>query len=504
MFVAGAATGLAVGVVALLPAVWHTPASAASPEPPAVSATVPAPSTPSPSPAANSPVNAIAALPDFSGLVTQYGPAVVNITVKQTVKTSAHARGMPFPGSGGDGSEGPFAPFFRGFPVQPPTQMRMGEGSGFIVASDGLILTNAHVVDDANEVTVKLTDKREFSAKVLGVDPQTDVAVLRISAKDLPVVHLGNPEDLKVGQWVVAIGSPFGFENSVTAGIVSAKGRTLPDENYVPFIQTDVAVNPGNSGGPLFNLRGEVVGINSQIFSRSGGYQGVSFAIPIDVAMHVQKELVATGHVSRGWLGIGIQGLSQNLAKSFGMEQPRGALVSQVQPDSPAAKAGLKTGDVIVEYNGRAIKDASELPPLVGETPVGDNARIKLLRDGHEKAVTVRVAQLADNGTAAQPQGSAEHGGLGIAVADLNSQQREELGLDAGGVLVTQVGEGAAADAGIRRGDVLLQFGSQEIHNSKHLQSLIAAAPAGLPVPLLVRRGENTIFLAVEPRSRSG
>jgi serine protease Do len=442
-------------------------------------------------------------LPDFSSLVTQYGPAVVNITVKQTVKTGNRLHPMPFPGFDEDS---PFAPFFRGFPAPGPSQrILQGQGSGFIVGSDGLVLTNAHVVDDATDVTVKLTDKREFTAKVLGVDKQTDVAVLRINAKNLPTVRLGNPDDLKVGQWVVAIGSPFGFENSVTAGIVSAKGRALPDETYVPFIQTDVAVNPGNSGGPLFNLRGEVVGINSQIFSRSGGYQGVSFAIPIDVALRVEKELVASGRVSRGWLGIGIQGMNQQLAKSLGLDQARGALVAQVQPDSPAARAGIRTGDVITEFNGHPIRDSADLPPLVGAAPVGNNATVKLIRDGKEKVLNAVVAQLADGkNRPGEPAPGDEHGGLGLAVADISKEQREELGLASGGVVVTQVAEGPAAEAGIRPGDVLLQIGQKEIQNARQFRQIVAAAPSGQPVPVLVRRGQNTLFFALEPGARDG
>ena len=451
LFTTGVVAALAVGAAAILPTAWHSPASAAiPPEPPAVST-------------AAAPVSsaAIQGLPDFSPLVERYGPAVVNITVKQEVKTAVRPF---FPGFDEDS---PFAPFFRGMPM-PPRQPMMGEGSGFIVAADGLILTNAHVVDDATEVTVKLTDKREFTAKVLGKDTQTDVAVLKIDATGLPTVRLGNPEKLKVGQWVLAIGSPFGFENTVTAGIVSAKGRSLPDETYVPFIQTDVAVNPGNSGGPLFNLNGEVVGINSQIFSRSGGYQGVSFAIPIDVAIHVRDELVASGHVSRGWLGVGIQGMSKPLAESFGLDQARGALVSQVQPDSPAEKAGMKTGDVILEFDGHAIGDSSDLPPLVGNTPIGSTAKIKVLREGREKMLTARIEQLADSNAEPEPASVGQaRGSLGVAVADLTKEQRSELGLDSGGVVVTAVGDGPAAEAGIRRGDVLLRLGQSKIEKRK-------------------------------------
>ncbi len=485
----GAAAAIVVGAAAILPTAWLSPASAAFPPEPPAASTAAAPVL---SPA-------IQGLPDFSLLVERYGPAVVNITVKQDMRTSAHGQ---FPGMD---EENPFAPFFfRGMPV-PPRRPMMGEGSGFIVDADGVILTNAHVVDDASEVTVKLTDRREFTAKVLGKDAQTDVAVLKIEATNLPTVRLGNPDRLKVGQWVLAIGSPFGFENTVTAGIVSAKGRALPDETYVPFIQTDVAVNPGNSGGPLFNLDGEVVGINSQIFSRTGGYQGVSFAIPIDVAMHVQKDLVASGHVSRGWLGVGIQGMSRQLAQSFGLEQPRGALVSQVQPGSPAAKAGVRTGDVILEFNGQTIGDSSDLPPLVGNTPVGSSARIKVLRDGREKMLTAQVEQLADNATPSAVQSAAEaRGSLGVAVADLTNQQRSELGLENGGVVVTAVGDGPAAAAGIRRGDVLLRLGAAEIGSAQQLRELVAAAPPGKPIPILVRRGDSTLFLALEPLSRNG
>ena len=493
LFTTGAAVALSVGAAAILPTAWHSPASAANPPEPSTASAAAAPVLSNASPP-------IQGLPDFSPLVERYGPAVVNITVKQEMKTAGRPQ-MP-----GFDEDNPFMPFFfRGMPPQMPRHPTTGEGSGFIVGSDGLILTNAHVVDDASEVTVKLTDKREFTAKVLGTDPQTDVAVLRIKADKLPTVRLGSPDNLKVGQWVVAIGSPFGFENSVTAGIVSAKGRALPDETYVPFIQTDVAVNPGNSGGPLFNLQGEVVGINSQIFSRTGGYQGVSFAIPIDVAMRVQKELVANGHVSRGWLGVGIQGMSADLARSFGLDQPRGALVAQVQPDSPAAKAGVKTGDVIVDFDGHRIDDSSDLPPLVGATPVGSDAKVTVLRDGRERTLTVRIAQLASNDEDEGTQeGPAARGGLGVAVADLSKEQRSELGIESGGVVVTDVGDGPAAEAGIRRGDVLLRLGQSDIENTRQLKELVASAPKDKPLAILVRRGPNTLFLALEPLSRNG
>ena len=491
----GVVAAIVVGAAAILPTAWHSPASAAIPPGPTAT-----------SPAAAAPVFAsTTGLPDFSALVERYGPAVVNITVKQEVKTAAGGAPPGMPGFGGPDDDQLLPFFFRGMPA-PPRQPVMGEGSGFIISADGLVLTNAHVVDDATQVTVKLTDRREFTAKVLGKDRQTDVAVLKIDAKDLPTVVMGNSDDLKVGQWVLAIGSPFGFENTVTAGIVSAKGRALPDDTYVPFIQTDAAVNPGNSGGPLFNLRGEVVGINSQIFSRTGGYQGLSFAIPIDVAMRVQQELVATGHVSRGWLGVGIQGMSRELAASFGLDHPRGALVSQVQPESPAARAGLKAGDVIVEFDGHPIVDASDLPPLVGAATVGGSARLKVIREGKERVLTAKVEQLAEASSQdANPAGTDKtHGSLGVAVADLSPEQRAQLGLQSGGVLVTAVGDGPAAEAGIRRGDVLLRLGQSDIKDTRQLRELVAAAPADKPIAILVRRGDNTLYLALGSLSRNG
>ncbi|WKZ12368.1 MAG: DegQ family serine endoprotease [Gammaproteobacteria bacterium] len=493
LVISGVVVAAVAGSAIFLPTAWHSPAIAATPPEPSATTSAPAP-------ASSPPV--VAGLPDFSTLVERFGPAVVNITVKQEMRTSARGRfDDPMESS-------PFAPFFRGLPA-PPARPMTGQGSGFIISADGLVLTNAHVVDDADEVTVKLTDKREFTAQVLGKDKLTDVAVLRIDAHDLPFVQFGNPEDLQVGEWVVAIGSPFGFENSVTAGIVSAKGRALPDDTYVPFIQTDVAVNPGNSGGPLFNLRGEVVGINSQIFSRTGGYQGVSFAIPIDVAMRVQKDLVADGHVSRGWLGVGIQGMSRQLAESFGLDQPRGALVSQVMPGSPAATAGLQAGDVILEFGGKAINDSSDLPPLVGATRIGTDVPLKVLRNGKEKNLTAEIARLADD-DGGEPEatlgsnGNESRSHLGVAVADLSDSQRAQLGIEHGGVVVTQVSDGPAAEAGIRRGDVLLQLGREQIDGSQKLRELLDKAPQGKPIPILVRRGENTLFLALQPASRNG
>ena len=325
-----------------------------------------------------------------------------------------------------------------------------GQGSGFIISPDGRILTNAHVVDGAQEVTVKLTDKREFKAKVVGVDRKSDVAVLKIEATNLPTVKFGNPAEAKVGEWVLAIGSPFGFENSVTAGIVSAKGRALPDEGLVPFIQTDVAVNPGNSGGPLFNLKGEVIGINSQIFSRTGGYEGLSFAVPIDVAVKVQDQLVAHGKVTRGRLGVMIQNVNQALAESFGLSKPMGALVSSVEKGSPAEKAGVEPGDVIVKLNGKDVADSAELPAQVADIKPGGTAKLEVIRKGKSQELNVTVGETKDGKVAANDAGQQEPGRLGVAVRPLDPDEQRQAGVK-GGVLVEEA-TGAAARAGIQPG----------------------------------------------------
>jgi serine protease Do len=341
------------------------------------------------------------ALPDFAAIAQKYGPAVVNIAVSGTRKTG-------FSGDQAD-EDNPLSQYFRGMPFRfgpPPSEVpTQGQGSGFIVGADGVILTNAHVVQGASEVTVKLTDRREFRAKVLGADPMTDIAVLRIDAKDLPVVNLGDPARTRVGEWVVAIGSPFGFENSVSAGIVSAKGRTLPGDAYVPFIQTDVAVNPGNSGGPLFNLAGEVIGINAQIYSRSGGYQGLSFAIPINFALKVKDQIVATGRVQHARLGVAVQEVNQALAESFGLKQVQGALVASVQPGSAAASAGLQSGDIILKFDGKPIGAAGELSALVGQAAPGDRAKLEVLRKGETRELTATLGAVQAEAGRRSPAG---------------------------------------------------------------------------------------------------
>ncbi len=431
------------------------------------------------------------ALPDMSAIVARNGPAVVNISVSGTRKVNAESPDIP-----GLDRNDPFYEFFRHFggqQQQGQTPVR-GLGSGFIVSSDGTVLTNAHVVDGADEVTVKLTDKREFKAKVLGIDKASDVAVLKIDAKNLPVVKAGSTSSVRVGEWVLAIGSPFGFENSASAGIVSAKSRSLPDGNYVPFLQTDVAVNPGNSGGPLFNMAGEVIGINSQIYSRSGGYQGLSFAIPIDVAMNVERQIVAHGKVSRGRLGVAIQEVNQSLADSFGLKKPAGALVSSVEKGGPAAKAGLEPGDVILGINGKEVVNSSELPAIVAAITPGSSANLQVWRKGVTRQIDVEVGKFADEKVASNDTPEAAKGRLGVVVRALTPEERRSAEL-ASGVVVQDV-SGAAARAGMQPGDVILSINDQRITSAEQLRSLVAKA--GKHVAVLVERGDSRIFIPID------
>jgi serine protease Do len=431
-----------------------------------------------------------AALPNFAALVDAYGPAVVNVT---TVSGTREVRG----GGPELSPDDPLSEFFREFGFGgprgqlPPTR---GEGSGFVISADGYVLTNAHVVADAREVTVRMTDRREYRAKVVGIDPRTDVAVLKIDAGKLPVVRVGNPGGLKAGEWVIAIGSPFGFENSVTAGIVSATARSLGD-TYTPFIQTDVAVNPGNSGGPLFNLQGEVVGINSQIYSRTGGYQGVSFAIPIDVAMNVKDQLVATGRVQRGRIGVTIQEVNQALADSFRLSRPRGALVSQVEEDGPAEDAGVKPGDVILAVDGHEIERSSELPPLIAAIKPGNQATLKVWRDKAERSLRVKVGELEDEPAVAArnvPR-SSEDGKLGLAVRPLTGNERERL--QTAGRLVVEDADGPAAIAGVERGDVILAVNGVQVGSVGEFRNAVNSS--GSTVALLIQRADAQIFVPV-------
>ncbi|MEJ2685812.1 MAG: DegQ family serine endoprotease [Gammaproteobacteria bacterium] len=445
-----------------------------------------------------------ATLPNFTTLVKENAAAVVNISTTQKIKSRGLPPGLNLPNVPEDS---PFGEFFKKFfgdqGGQPHEYDAKSLGSGFIISHDGDILTNYHVVKHADSIIVRLSDRREFKAKVIGSDARSDIALLKIDAKNLPTVKIGSSSKLQVGEWVLAIGSPFGFDHSATAGIVSAKGRSLPRENYVPFIQTDVPINPGNSGGPLFNLKGQVVGINSQIFSRTGGYMGLSFAIPIEVAMDVAKQLKATGHVSRGWLGVLIQDVTRQLAESFGMKNPEGALVAKVLPGSPAQKAGVEVGDVILKFNGRKVIDSSSLPPMVGATKVGDKVPLEVLRNGKIRHLTVTLGELPPRKQLAEgEQGGGESAPaatdrLGISVGGLSGDQREQSGVAKGGVLVQDVKDGAAADAGVRPGDVILMVRGTKIKSVSQFRKLVDGLPAGESVALLVQRGKSPIFLAL-------
>ena len=452
-------------------------------------------------------VSTAAALPDFPQITERYGPAVVNISVTGSAKVADEAALAQGNEEGASGD--PFLEFFRRFqqgqgmapgqrgqgrgaaPQDMPTR---GQGSGFIVSSDGIILTNAHVVKDAKEVTVKLTDRREFRAKVLGADPKTDVAVLRIEAKNLPVVQIGKTSDLRVGEWVLAIGSPFGFENTVTAGVVSAKGRSLPDDSAVPFIQTDVAVNPGNSGGPLFNARGEVVGINSQIYSRSGGYQGVSFAIPIDIASRIKDQIIKTGKVEHARLGVSVQEVNQAFANSFKLDKPEGALVSTVEKGSPADKAGLQSGDVIRKVNSQAIVSSGDLPAVISMAAPGDNVKLEIWRQGSAKELTARLASASEKtADAASAKEAPGQGKLGLALRPLQPDEKQQSGVD-GGMLVQQAG-GAAALAGVQAGDLLISINGVPVKSAEQVRAAVARSEKS--VALLIQRGKDKIFVPV-------
>ncbi len=453
----------------------------------------PASATPANPPAA-APATA-RALPDFTGLVDQYGAAVVNVVSTRQAAVPASSPLSP---------DDPLYEFFRrfGIPIPgipngqaPPPQVQRGEGSGFIVNSEGYILSNAHVVDQASHVTVKLQDRREFTAKVIGVDRRTDVAVLKIDAHDLPTVKFGDSSKLKPGEWVVAIGSPFGFENSVTAGVVSATARAVGAQgSIVPFIQTDVAVNPGNSGGPLFNMRGEVVGINSMIYSGTGGYQGISFAIPIDVALDVERQLIQYGHVTRGRIGVTIQNVNAELARSFGLDRPRGALVSSVEQGGPAAEAGLQPGDIIVGVQGQKIETSPELPGVIAHLRPGTTASLDIVRNGKPQRVEVRIARLKEPGaerTAAQQGGGAKTPKLGLSVRPLTPEEQSEVQIK-GGLVIEQV-SGPAVTAGLQPGDIILRVGNAPVSSIEELQRAAEKSPGTLA--LLIQRQDARIYV---------
>lgn len=447
-----------------------------------------------------------AQLPDFTEMVKANGAAVVNISTTQKAPQGAEgAEMMPqFP-------EGTMPPeleeLFRRFNEQQggggyvPREAR-SLGSGFIISPDGYVLTNHHVVKDASEIIVKLTDRRELVAKLIGSDERTDVAVLKIAANDLPVVKIGSPDKLQVGEWVLAIGSPFGFEQSVTAGIVSAKGRSLPTGNYVPFIQTDVAINPGNSGGPLFNMDGKVVGINSQIYSRTGGFMGLSFAIPMDVVMNIVEQIKAKGKASHGWLGVQIQDVTRELAESFGMAKPQGALVAKVIPNGPAEAAGVQIGDIITEFNGQIIDHSSDLPPMVGITPINDKATLKIIRQGETQLLHFNVGLLPDSDDQLAMNKSnsskAPENQLGIVVSELTPDQRQLLQVPHNGVLVQEVMNGAAREAGIQRGDVILRIQNNVVRNLGDFDKIVKKLPTRVSIAVLIQRQGNPVFLALK------
>lgn len=442
-------------------------------------------------------------LPDFTDLAEKQGAAVVNVSTTQVVRTTA---GLPFD------QDDPAYEFFKrffprqhGMPGVPREYQNRSLGSGFIISPDGYVLTNAHVIDSADEVVVKLNDKREFKARVIGADRLTDVALLKIDASGLPTVRIGDPNKLRVGEWVLAIGSPFGLEQTVTAGIVSAKGRSLPDENYVPFIQTDVAINPGNSGGPLFNMKGEVVGINSQIYSRSGGYMGLSFSIPIDLAFDIQQQLKQYGKVSRGRMGVSIQDMSKELAESFGMSKPAGALINTVEKGGPAEKAGIQPGDVIQRFDGKTIAQASDLPRIVGLTKPGSRVPVHVWRAGSLKELSLVVGEMqvdekvAANAAKRQKQPNAAANRLGLVLRELSPEQRRALGIN-GGLVVEEV-RNAGVRTELRPGDliraVVVKGVQTELMSVEQFNSLLGKFERSETITLWVRRGENQLFITI-------
>ena len=443
-------------------------------------------------------------LPEFTELVSKNSAAVINISTTKNNQTRKLRlpEGMEIPE--GTPLDDMFKHFFgpnnRG--QRPQSFESHSLGSGFVLSEDGYIMTNHHVIKDADEIIVRFNDRTELEAKVLGSDERSDIALLKVEAKGLTAVKLGDSTELQVGEWVLAIGSPFGFDSSATAGIVSALGRNLPSDNYVPFIQTDVAINPGNSGGPLFNLDGEVIGVNSQIYSRTGGFMGVSFAIPMDVALDVVEQIKSQGYVSRGWLGVVIQNVTRELAESFGLDKPHGALVSRVTPESPAAKAGIETGDVILKFNGHRITTSSSLPPYVGRTKIGESVPVVVMRNKKQKTLRVTIEKLEEDAAAMiktdSKPGRLVDDRLAVEIAELTQQQREQYDVEKGGVIVVTVEKGAAAKAGLRRGDVVVSLNNLQITSAKQFLDIARDLPGDKAIPVLVQRQQGAIFLALK------
>jgi serine protease Do len=443
-------------------------------------------------------------LPSFSALIEDNSPGVVNIstTLKEDSNPQRRFNAPDIP------ENSPLFEFFEKFLEQNPENTqpfneRSSLGSGFIISEDGYIITNNHVVSDADEIIVRLNDRREFIAKVIGKDPRSDIAVIKIDGQNLPVLKLGDSSRLKVGEWVLAIGSPFGFDYSVTQGIVSAMGRNLPNDSYVPFIQTDVAINPGNSGGPLFNLKGEVIGVNSQIYSRNGGYMGLSFAVPINVVTNVYDQIRDKGTVSRGWLGVIMQDVTRELAESFGMDVSRGALVARVLPDTPAERSDIEVGDVIVKFNNHEIGSYTDLPPIVGSTPTGSTVAVEVIRAGKPQKIMVTIDELPENLTAnnsAPPQIEEKKvaNPLNVVVSELKQDQREQLQIEDYGVLVESISEGPASNAGIREGDVILMLNNKKISDINVFNKIVSGLPKKRSIPILIQRRGNPTFLALK------
>ena len=445
------------------------------------------------------------ALPDFTELASNNSAAVVNIS---TSMKKPDIGGLPPGYNMPDIPENsPFYEFFKKYfgeipEGHGPSQERSSLGSGFIISQDGYIITNHHVVKNAEEIIVRLNDRREFIAELIGTDERSDIAVLKINAANLPTLKLGDSSNLNVGEWVLAIGSPFGFDHSVTAGIISAIGRSLPNENYVPFIQTDVAINPGNSGGPLFNLDGEVIGVNSQIYSRTGGFMGLSFAVPVNVVENVYKQLRENGRVARGWLGVLIQDVTRELAESFDMDHPHGALIAKVLPEGPAEKAGIEVGDIVVTFNGKNVSFSSDLPPLVGSTSIDSIVPVEIIRRSKHKTIQVKISELpTDDEVIARntnDQSGPDENSLNIIAKDLTKDQKKELDIDDHGVLVEEIGAGPAQKAGIRQGDVILLINNIKIRDASHFNNLMKDLPIERSIPVLIQRRGGPIFLALK------
>lgn len=443
-------------------------------------------------------------LPDFTPLVEKNSAAVVNISTSSKTSANGLSQGFNMPDIP---ENSPFYDFFKKYFGDMPeghgqSQERSSLGSGFITSKNGYVITNHHVVKDADEIIVRLNDRREFIAELVGSDVRSDIAVLKVDGDNLPFLKLGDSSKVNAGEWVLAIGSPFGFDYSVTAGIISAIGRSLPNENYVPFIQTDVAINPGNSGGPLFNLNGEVIGVNSQIYSRTGGFMGLSFAVPVNVVENVYKQLIEKGSVSRGWLGVLIQDVTRELAESFDMEHPHGALIAKVLPDGPAEKGGIEVGDIIVKFNGKEISFSSDLPPLVGSTIVGATVPIDIIRRSKPKKLNIKILELPTDDRVAAKRSDNKSGipknPLNIVVKDLTEEQKKEIDIYDHGVLVEQISSGPAQESGIRRGDVLLILDNIKIKDIAHFNKLVKELPKERSISVLIQRRGGPVFLALK------